>query len=810
MLASIASVVGLASLGAAEAEDMSDGPARFHDVKGWRGTLIASAQADAAAVAQHDALMRRDNPRARTSFEFGAFMEVEFVLDDYESDPSVWRGRVTNSRYESGYRHFIHVPDIRRTYPGWKGYAEHEWVFNANGAMDFSGDPRVELQFHRQRGWSVRLASGRVATEVRTHYFGYTPPVSEQDPAHDFIIAENVSRRESHSTQAVGMGSTGTLPYPKERLLLFASGQKKKDSFPLFAGAGLTPPVEWDYSIYLEPTSFDELRVEIEEPPSYKTWRPETTPQRGAGEPLAVTARVVTAKGGTPKIAVDSFEWELIGTSREPGVAMNFPIDATDNRPDLELDADGAMFVREKENQRLVRAVRSGFSDTAKVVPYDWGGWSTLQVTAVMSDGRRLRGKVKGRPEAGLLVPKRKQDSHIADGWKVAKGQSGADALDDEKIAGQPMNGDGFTLYQEYRGFVVDGRHLEGDPTRKDFFVRNLVGADAQAGIDLFASVSQLAVHDRLRGDEMSEATRLMNGNRRQGAQVEKQHGVWIKTFGSKSELGDNGAQTVMLEKGVAGRPGKVKGIGLLARDNAESAFNQPFNLPAQNLTFAYDRAIAHELLHSVGVEHHGAGDYGLIVGYVSERNPWNKIGRPYYAASIDGPPIDLRTEQGEDLAAKNHDDYLAMRRFNDLVLLDRLLEEGRQYIARNGADYNPNFSTPEKYADFHIELLIIYCVMNLRGTVGAERGEHSGAQDCMMRYYFAQFAESKAGKDKYYFLEPGTEPIGVLLCRDSHGTGVNAAGRTPQSRYGDAAADCGNCFAQICPNDAVPPRKVK
>ena len=94
---------------------------------------------------------------------------------------------------------------------------------------------------------------------------------------------------------------------------------------------------------------------------------------------------------------------------------------------------------------------------------------------------------------------------------------------------------------------------------------------------------------------------------------------------------------------------------------------------------------------------------------------------------------------------------------------------------------------------------------------IGVECGEHSGDQDCVMRYYFAKFYEGKTSVEKtLYSVAAGTERIGLEICRSGKGTGINAPGRKPQSRYGDTAADDGDCFSQICPNDAIPPRKVK
>ena len=63
--------------------------------------------------------------------------------------------------------------------------------------------------------------------------------------------------------------------------------------------------------------------------------------------------------------------------------------------------------------------------------------------------------------------------------------------------------------------------------------------------------------------------------------------------------------------------------------------------------------------------------------------------------------------------------------------------------------------------------------------------------------------------KDTYYMVTPGTEPYGLKLCKTKTGTGVNAPSHKPQSRYGDAAEGHGDCFGQITPNDAIPPRKL-
>jgi len=761
-----------------------DSPPRFNEVTAWRGSFIASAH----RYTTDDIVGTNGRSRGTRTIFYDSYIMVDFLLDEFEDDPAVWRGRLITPKLTADYRAVSNqVIDSENG-----NTLFEEEFFHTDGLPQFDSGAKAELQFHRERGWSFHFPTPNCPAQL-TENIVLTP---KKGP-----VTRQTTQREISASPETG---TPTLPYPAKGFILFA-GNNKLEHGRHIPGA-MAGDIVWEYTVYLEPASMEELKLEIEETDAYKQWRPETTPECAAGAPLNVKAKVVDAKGGTPKVSVEKFVWELTETSKEPGVAMNFPLDAKDERFDLDLDAEGEFFVLKNKNQQMTRAVRSGFSDTVKVVPYDWGGWATLQVTAYMRDGRQVRGKVKGRSELGVRLPKRSADSHIADVWKERK-KSGADDLDDESVAGQKDNGDGFSLYEEYRGFVVDGQRIEGDPEQKDFFVLNLIGADAQTGLDLFTAVSQLAVHDRLKPAEMSEEKRLMNGNHRRGARNQEQHGVWIKTFASKSDLGGGGAFTTLNKAGVAGRPGLVKGIGILSRTNEDSDFNKPFNLVASDTIFAYDRAIAHELLHSVGVEHHGEGDYNMTVGYASTRNPVNKIGRPYYGTSLD-KPIDLRTEEGEDVAQRDIADYEKVRQFMDMILLERCLKEGAEYIKRNGATYNPLFSTPQAYADFQIEILGVFCFMHISGIVGVDHGEHSGAEDCLMRYYFAKYYESKKpatiGDKQYYLVGEGTEHTGLQICHDKIGTGVNASGHKPQSRYSDAAN--GDCFTHICPNDGVPP----
>lgn len=571
--------------------------------------------------------------------------------------------------------------------------------------------------------------------------------------------------------------------------------------------------VSWQIDVTLPPL---ELVITA---PGYDAWRPEGNIKQPTAPGNKLVARATlqpktAEKGFVPR--VKHIRFELLDTSREPGICLNWPLNVKDHDYDLRLAAVAGGKLGESDQSLEVDDPKRDDKGQAyaevQIDSYDFGGRASLRAVCLLTDGREIEGVMKDVGEMPR-VPKMAKPGWIADSWRKAhQAEQLADDDDGEKVKNQKEDGDGYTLYEEYRGWVMNEKRVEGDPKRKDFFVLNRVGRNALPGIELFEQLSQLRVHSKLRLYEMSPQDRLMNGNHRDGPRRVDQHGVWIKTM-SRSELGDTGAITRLTKTGVAGRPGLVEGVGLLARSNSDSLFNKPFNLPAQDAMFAYDRAIAHELLHTVGVEHHGSGDGRQIIGYVSPRNPHNKVGRPYYAASVDGRPLVLLDEAGHDVAQKDYAGYVKLRELMDMVLLERTLKEGAEYIQRNGASYNPNVPSAQAYADLQIELLTIYCFMHLGGQVGVQHGEHSGDQDCVMRYYFAKFYESVGRSDSaQYLVTPGTERIGLEICHSVNGTGVNAPKppNLPQSRYGNAAATDGDCFAQICPNDAIPPRATK
>jgi len=500
-------------------------------------------------------------------------------------------------------------------------------------------------------------------------------------------------------------------------------------NIPLYTAfaSGQQAPVEYDFKFTLTPTTVEELKLVIE-PRKYDAWRPRAELGGKPGEALSVTARLVRADGKAPATKLKKLTWRLVDTSREPGIAMNFPVGATDRELDLRFKPrDDLSHVTAEDGQTMEWLDPSdAHADTVEVEPYDWGGWSTLEVTAELEDGRRVQGMLEGASEAGARLPQRAVDSFISDHWKdVASTSAPDDADDDGDPKGDGTAGDGLTLYQEYRGFYQQGEHMEGDPNGKDFFVLNRMAGAATAGIELFAELSALRVHYQLAESELP-ASRVINGNLDQGPAVAEQHAVIVEVA--------PGQHGVARAEGGPGNPRQVRRIAIMG---------EWATLPSAE----FASVVAHELMHSVNVWHHGEADYPVI---------WQDVngslvetgGRRTLA------PIVVANEQEVDVT------------WQVLGRIDQLPGKRERIV------------------------------------LGVDGGQSSGMQHCVMRYNNAETYIDREQPGKRYVFP--AEPLGGQLCTSAEGDGVNDSDWSPQSRFSNAREDRGACASQILVTDAV------
>ncbi|MEM7582799.1 MAG: hypothetical protein AAF560_05420 [Acidobacteriota bacterium] len=229
-----------------------------------------------------------------------------------------------------------------------------------------------------------------------------------------------------------------------------------------------------------------------------------------------VAAYVELEAGGVrvvpPPAGVTSMEFALSDTSAFVGVAGNWPISGGSTAPDFDFGSGS-----------LQRTVNFASDHTARVdfVAYDYGGITTVEASP---DGGATREVIRvPRDDNNNLVPDacwRASGTSISCSNLTAQNDRDGNPM----VSGPPnfgLLGDGLSVYEEYRGFVVNGMHKRLDPTQKDFFIhrQNIGGAldtmDFQDVGTGFVSSSGLTIHEILREEMTGTAvtTREINRN---------------------------------------------------------------------------------------------------------------------------------------------------------------------------------------------------------------------------------------------------------------------------------------------------------
>jgi hypothetical protein len=488
----------------------------------------------------------------------------------------------------------------------------------------------------------------------------------------------------------------------------------------------------------------------------YDSWWPKAgKDERRAGpKPLAVKVRL-QKKGapGKPGPKKAKFEFELVDTSREKGICLNWPEKGVESYDlAIEQSLNDELRVEADEGGEKGQKARTKASDLNEarvtVSCFDYGAFARLRVTAILDEGKPTETRIpacleSNRSKYALTIPRDGNNNKIADDWEDFNGvESGLAAEDAETDPeGDGNAGDGLTLYEEYRGFMENGKHVCGEPLKKDLFICNTIGEIVAPGLELFRSITGLKVHDKLKEKELG-TSRVVNRHHSKMPHAVDQHGLKLVKGSSR-----NTSRAVWRDDGpkVIGTPKRYKHVeistGLLGRMTA---------------SFELDSTVAHELLHCCCVKHHGNSDLrdrtirskpgpgGAFAVYLYNQD---KNGRPQGAGVL----INLFEEDGDRLAPVDASEPI----------------------------YRQGFS--------------VY--------VGKKQGEHSGDVGCVMRYDVAECYVSSAGQ---YVLFDDNEVVGGSVCSQTAGTGVNAAGRKPEPRYGDANASDqrGNCGKLICVND--------
>lgn len=490
-----------------------------------------------------------------------------------------------------------------------------------------------------------------------------------------------------------------------------------------------------------------ELRVSS---PDFERWRPTgdrlpLVEGRLPGNALQLTAELVDPSGAPiTGVRIRRMRWWLEDTSRLPGVCLNWPYGSTDTSPDLEFDSSRAT----DEGQRLEFTDLTTLRKTVRVVPYDFGGWSTLRVEADLDDGRTIRGRRKGQSgdETAIRLPDREPDSRVATSWKLLlHGTGKADDADDETEPEGAGAGDGLTLFEEYRGFYVNGEFDYGDAERKDVIVYDQIGSrSTREASRLFASASGVtwSLHVLRPGQGEMNDSRVINRNRGNGPTRGPQHVVSLRSDA---------------RGGMPSATGNRPGRGEVLVPAPELVYRIAPRLRGRRDLYA--RSIAQAMLALCGVRRPGVSDWGMVSFQAARAEDGAVI-----VTGGDGTRVQVRDESGkrdlgaEWLRAAERDADVLRRHLRSVHGGERAIEAATKALATRS---------------FYVAL---------RG------GIHSGPLANIMRQTFADAYYVPEARTLYVLPPGGDDRVGYSLPSTSEGDGFNAKDHTPRPRFGDSS----------------------
>jgi len=411
-------------------------------VKNWHGTVKITGKGSGT----------RKGGAFSDVWEYGLTTQMDFELDTYN-------------------------PNIQ----GWTGTFEGTSVVNAKDVATFGSCNQTSTMM-----FDGKIGGGTAFTMILsgTNQYSFYPGVYEAQGATSSVNVDcapgtqggtgpvqdsPVLSDKLHDLPASGFSLTGT-----QTVKMNAPVQPS--SLP-FGGDPAIIDVTIDWTI--SPGLQTDAEVVILKTADFQNWRPTAANGGGRGNSLNLTAKLQAKGGGTTNVKAAYFMWQLTQSSKEPGYALNAPRSSPSKDFDLKLEGSDLLLDDASAQSGKTRAAEQTQS-TETIVPYDWGAFGTLKVTAVMPDQSEIVGYLEGDPaQTDIRLPLRSASSFIADVWKQNQGVNGqSDSSDNETDPnGDGTPGDGLTLYEEYRGFIIDGQHAEGNPKKKDYFIVNRAGA---------------------------------------------------------------------------------------------------------------------------------------------------------------------------------------------------------------------------------------------------------------------------------------------------------------------------------------------
>lgn len=289
----------------------------------------------------------------------------------------------------------------------------------------------------------------------------------------------------------------------------------------------------------------------------------------------------------------------LYEVTREKGTCLNSRDDSTELDLYLEASDNPQFKAPEKKGDGWMVESREPLREaTLRVRARDFGAWGRVKAEGKLG-GNWYPIEVADSAKDYTTIPLDEEggENYIADSWERGWVELGSDPTsDDEEEPLTAGHGDGIALYEEYRGFLVDGEHQRTSPVTKDLFIHFQRGSSLGGYADSIREATGLLVRKIRANEFVNPGTRVINPNRGR-LTVTEQHGLYAVDWFPDGEYLEAG--TAGLAECAGGVPGRPKDCIMVV-----------VSVEANDR----ETTLVHEVLHALEVWHHGDKDAKLAL----------------------------------------------------------------------------------------------------------------------------------------------------------------------------------------------------
>jgi hypothetical protein len=216
--------------------------------------------------------------------------------------------------------------------------------------------------------------------------------------------------------------------------------------------------------------------------------------------------------------AVVIYELPESEITKNEGSCINYPFSGADNEPDLEFDESfykNNALVESYSKTKIVSKLKNGLLLSAVVKSKDFAAYGKLKAT-VLYKGNSYQAH-NDKNLTVITIPLDENNNKIADAWEKDKDNNiftynYSMDWDKEHVNNNNYDGDGLTLYEEYRGIIAKGKHIRLSPVKKDLIIANDVGDKLKPGFNLLESAENIQISE-IKKEELDAAKHIINSN---------------------------------------------------------------------------------------------------------------------------------------------------------------------------------------------------------------------------------------------------------------------------------------------------------